>query len=227
VRSLPVLLVHGFASSFERNWREPGWVDLLGDAGRETIEVDLLGHGNAPKPHDPAAYADLEAGVAEALPKDGQVDAIGFSLGARVLLGLAARHPERFGRLVAGGVGANLLTAADHEPVARAIEGLEAPTHPLAQAFTRFAQTPGNDPAALAAVMRRPELPLSPEQLARVTCPVLVVLGDRDFVGPADALVELLPDATLTVLRGVDHLGTPGDFGFIDAALRFIDAVPA
>ncbi len=24
---LPVLLVHGFASSFERNWREPGWVD--------------------------------------------------------------------------------------------------------------------------------------------------------------------------------------------------------
>jgi pimeloyl-ACP methyl ester carboxylesterase len=219
--------VHGFASSYERNWREPGWVDLLADAGRETIEVDLLGHGNAPKPHDPAAYADLEAGVAEALPDDGQVDAIGFSLGARVLLGLAARHPERFGRLVAGGVGANLLTAADHEPVARAIEGLEEPTHPLAQAFTRFAQTPGNDPAALAAVMRRPEAPLSPEQLARVTCPVLVVLGDRDFVGPADALVELLPDATLTVLRGVDHLGTPGDFGFIDAALRFIDAVPA
>src|SRR5436305_9566708 len=88
----PVLLVHGFASSFERNWREPGWVDLLADAGRTTIEVDLLGHGNAPKPHDPAAYADLEARVAEALPADGEVDAIGFSLGARVLLGLASRQ---------------------------------------------------------------------------------------------------------------------------------------
>jgi pimeloyl-ACP methyl ester carboxylesterase len=227
MRTAPVLLVHGFASSFERNWREPGWVDLLADAGRTVIEVDLLGHGNAAKPHDPEAYADLEAGVAEALPADGEVDAIGFSLGARVLLGLASQQPERFGRLVAGGVGNNLLTAGDHEPVARAIEGLEEPTHPLAQAFSRFAQTPGNDPKALAAVMRRPEAPLTAEQLARVTCPVLVVIGDKDFAGPPEPLVELLPNATLTVLRGVDHLGTPGDFGFIDAALGFIDAVPA
>jgi pimeloyl-ACP methyl ester carboxylesterase len=227
MRSAPVLLVHGFASSFERNWREPGWVDLLADAGRTTIEVDLLGHGNALKPHDPAAYADLEAGVAEALPADGEVDAIGFSLGSRVLLGLASRTPERFGRLVAGGVGTNLLTAGDHEPVARAIEGLDEPTHPLAQAFSRFAQTPGNDPAALAAVLRRPEPPLTAEQLARVTCPVLLVIGDKDFAGPAEPLQALLPDAKLTILRGVDHLGTPGDFGFIDAALQFIDAVPA
>jgi pimeloyl-ACP methyl ester carboxylesterase len=227
MRTAPVLLVHGFASSFERNWREPGWVDLLADAGRTPIEVDLLGHGNAPKPHDPAAYADLEAGVADALPADGEVDAIGFSLGARVLLGLASRMPERFGRLVAGGVGTNLLQAGDHEPVARAIEGLEEPTHPLAQAFARFAQTPGNDAKALAAVMRRPEAPLTAEQLGRVTCPVLVVIGDKDFAGPAEPLVELLPDAKLTVLRGVDHLGTPGDFGFIDAALGFIDAIPA
>jgi pimeloyl-ACP methyl ester carboxylesterase len=128
---------------------------------------------------------------------------------------------------VAGGVGTNLLQAGDHEPVARAIEGLEEPTHPLAQAFARFAQTPGNDAKALAAVMRRPEAPLTAEQLGRVTCPVLVVIGDKDFAGPAEPLVELLPDAKLTVLRGVDHLGTPGDFGFIDAALGFIDAVPA
>src|SRR5581483_1122143 len=77
VRTAPVLLVHGFASSFERNWREPGWVDLLADAGRSVIEVDLLGHGNAAKPHEPEAYADLEAGVAGALPADGEVDAIG------------------------------------------------------------------------------------------------------------------------------------------------------
>jgi pimeloyl-ACP methyl ester carboxylesterase len=227
VRSQPVLLVHGFASSFERNWREPGWVDLLADAGRQTIAVDLLGHGSAPKPSDPAAYADLEGGVAAALPESGEVDAVGFSLGARVLLGLAARHPERFGRIVVGGVGANLMTPADHEPVARAVEGGEQPTNPLAQAFARFAQTPGNDAAALAACLRRPEAPLTAEQLGRITCPVLVVLGDRDFAGPADPLVEALHDARLVLLRNVDHLGTPGDFGFIDAALEFLDAVPS
>ncbi|MBW8827332.1 MAG: alpha/beta fold hydrolase, partial [Acidobacteria bacterium] len=56
----PVLLVHGLASSFELNWREFGWVDLLADAGREVIGVDLLGHGTAPKPHDADEYRRLE-----------------------------------------------------------------------------------------------------------------------------------------------------------------------
>ena len=38
----PVLLVHGFASSAEHNWRHPGWLDLLADCGRETLtQADL------------------------------------------------------------------------------------------------------------------------------------------------------------------------------------------
>ena len=108
---VPVLLVHGFASSFERNWREPGWVDLLQDEGRQVIGVDLLGHGRADKPHDPAAYSTLEQDVAGALPADGAVDAIGFSLGAQLLLRVAAVDPGRFRRLVVGGVGENVFRA--------------------------------------------------------------------------------------------------------------------
>ena len=64
----PVLLLHGFAASFDRTWRDNGWVDLLADLGREVVAVDLLGHGDNDKPHDPAAYAGMEAGVAAALP---------------------------------------------------------------------------------------------------------------------------------------------------------------
>jgi hypothetical protein len=59
-----------------------------------------------------------------------------------------------------------------------------------------------------------------------VTVPVLVVLGDRDFAGPADPLVDALPDGTRCNLRGVDHFATPKDFGFLDAALSFLDAQP-
>ena len=54
----------------------------------------------------------------------------------------------------------------------------------------------------------------------------LVVIGDRDFAGPGEPLAEALPNATLRTLRNVDHFATPEAFGFIDAALGFLDAVP-
>jgi pimeloyl-ACP methyl ester carboxylesterase len=73
--------------------------------------------------------------------------------------------------------------------------------------------------------MRRPHpLPLTDEALARITCPVLVVLGDQDFAGPADPLLERLPHARLVTLRGVDHFATPKNFGFIDAVLEFLES---
>jgi pimeloyl-ACP methyl ester carboxylesterase len=229
VRTQPVLLVHGFASSFERNWREPGWVDLLEEAGRQVIQLDLLGHGAADKPHDPSAYSELDGSVEAALPRDGTVDAIGFSLGAHLLLSVASRRPERFGRIVVGGVGANLFRQEDVESMARAVEAGEADAEDpsVARAFAQFASGPGNDRAALAACLRGRTTRLTPAGLARVRCPVSVVLGDRDFVGPPDPLVDALPEATLVTLRGADHFGTPKDFRFLDAALAFVDAVPA
>ncbi|HSS09433.1 MAG TPA: alpha/beta fold hydrolase [Acidimicrobiales bacterium] len=229
MRTEPVLLVHGFASSFERNWREPGWVDLLTEAGRDVIPLDLLGHGEADKPHDPSAYVDLDASVEAALPPEGPVDAIGFSLGAQLLLSVASRQPARFGRLVVGGVGANLFRREDVEPAARAVEAGEAgPEEPsVARAFAQFATGPGNDRAALAACLRGRGTRVTAADLTQVRCPVLVVLGDRDFAGPADPLIDALPDATLVTLRGADHFGTPKDFRFLDAALAFLDAVPA
>jgi pimeloyl-ACP methyl ester carboxylesterase len=74
--------------------------------------------------------------------------------------------------------------------------------------------------------MKRPRFTIAPEMLATVTCPTLVVLGDRDFAGPAQPLVDALPDATLRTLKNVDHFATPEAFGFIDATLEFLDAVP-
>jgi len=229
MRTEPVLLVHGFASSFEREWREPGWVDLLTDAGREVIPLDLLGHGSSVKPHVPQAYVDLDRCIDAVLPDDRPVDAIGFSLGAQLLLAVAARAPERFGRLVLGGIGANALVAGDVEPIAHTIETGDAgaDTASVARAFAQFASSPGNDPAALAACMRGRRRHLDQAQIAAVSVPVLLVLGDRDFVGPADGLLQLLPDARLTTLKGADHFGTPKDFRFVDAALAFLEAVPA
>ena len=53
---------------------------------------------------------------------------------------------------------------------------------------------------------------------------MLVVVGDDDFVLPADRLVAALPNARFRALKRTDHFATPESFGFIDAALGFLDA---
>lgn len=220
-----VVLIHGMASSFERNWRQPGWVDLLTDMGREVIPFDLLGHGTADKPHEPEAYADLAGPLLAAVAADEPVDAVGFSLGAATLLEAASRRPQAFRRLVVAGVGANLFRQGDAEAVAQAVVSGSAAddASPTAQAFARFGRSEDTDPEAVAACLRRPAKGIPAEGWAAITMPVLVVLGDKDFAGPADPLMERLGDATLVTLRNTDHFGTPENFTFIDKTLAFIN----
>lgn len=221
----PVLLVHGWGGSFAETWQRSGMTALIDDAGREVIGVDLLGHGAAPKPHDPAAYEDLTARILEVLP-DSPVDAIGFSLGAITLLQLVCQHPGRIQRLVVGGIGENVFRN-DEERRARLVAGVEGRAQDSdidAQVFANYANRPGQDAVALAAVLKRStSYALTRERLATVGIPVLVAIGDKDFAGPGDPLAASLPHATLKVLRNVDHFATPEAFAFIDAALEFLD----
>ena len=222
-----MVLVHGWGGSFESTWQLNGFTELLRDAGRDVVGVDLLGHGTAPKPHDPQAYDDLTTRVLDSMPT-GPVDAIGFSLGAITLLRLAMSEPDRFNRLVLAGVGASLFDRDDSRTrrIVAALEGTGDPDDNLARMFVQYASRPGNDLAALTAAMKCRREALLPEMLASVVCPTLVVIGDRDFAGPGEPLVDALPNATLRTLRNVDHFATPEAIGLIDAALGFIDAVP-
>ena len=227
--AVPVLLVHGWGGSFATTWERSGFTALLADAGRPVIGVDLLGHGAAPKPHDPEAYADLTGRIVEALP-DGPVDGIGFSLGALTLLRAAIDDPARFRRLVLAGIGRNVFERDDEATasIVAAIENGGVTDDNRARLFAQYAHQPGNDPVALAAIMRRAGGDrLQPSDLASMTTPTLVAVGDQDFVLPADELVEALPDARLVPLRRTDHFATPESFDFIDATLEFLDAVPS
>ncbi len=224
----PVVLLHGFATSAARTWGENGWIELIKEAGRPVLAIDLLGHGDADKPHDPEAYEQLEALVAAQLP-DEPVDIIGFSLGARTTLALAIENPGRFRKIVVAGVGANLFEHDEEraKAIARGVAGDPDPEDRTSAYFAQLADSPEIDRQALAALTRRKHaLPVTVEGLAKVTNPVLVVLGDQDFAAPADPLVDALPNATFLNLRKADHFGTVKDFRFIDAALQFIDAVP-
>ena len=216
-----IVLLHGFASSFDHGWKQTGWVDILSDFDCTAPEIDLPGHGTSPRPRDPEAYADVEGEVLAQLP--GLVPAaVGFSAGGDLLLRMALADPGRFERIVLLGVGDNVFEPSDPATIVGALEGEEEPEDVQARLFRRLAESAGNDRSALSAFIRRPREPLSVGDVSSVTCPVLVVLGTRDFIGGADRLVEALPSGSLVTLAGVDHFSTPSDFGAIDATLKFL-----
>lgn len=227
-----IALVHGWGGSFSATWQRNGFTALLEDSGASVIGVDLLGHGDAPKPHDPQAYADLTARILEVLPNE-PVDAVGFSLGAMTLLRTAIDHPSRFNRIILAGIGSNIFER-DEAGTRHIVEGLNfvaaggdpSTLDNTVRLFTQYAQQPGNDLHALNAVMQRPPgSPITPESLAVVMCPVLVVIGENDFAYPGDDLAAAFPNGECTTLKGVDHFATTDDFGFFDAALEFLDAI--
>ena len=140
---------------------------------------------------------------------------------APTLLRLAIAHPGHFERIALLGLGDNVFETHDASTLARALESEDEPGGDD-DLFISWPPSAGNDPKALSAFIRRARPPIREEDLATVTCPVLVVLGDRDMTTSAARLVSALPSASLVTLAGVDNFATPSDFGAIDATMRFL-----
>lgn len=85
----PLLLVHGLGSS----WR--AWRPILDDlsAERSVIAIDLPGHGSTPADKDSGTFEGLVGSVERYLVGNNLtgIDAVGSSLGARIVLELARR----------------------------------------------------------------------------------------------------------------------------------------
>lgn len=215
------VFVHGFTQTGE-SWAPI--LALLGARGRQTT-VDLPGHGRSPiAAVDLWGTADLLAEVVQ----DGPATWVGYSLGGRCALHVALAHPEVVDRLVLVGATAGIEDVSErHERVQRdqqlaaRIEriGVDAfldewLDQPLFSGLTP--QTDGralrraNTAEGLASSLRHcgtgTQDPLW-ERLGDVTCPVLLVAGERDerFVGHAHHLAELLADAAVATLPGAGH----------------------
>jgi pimeloyl-ACP methyl ester carboxylesterase len=118
------------------------------------------------------------------------------------------------------GIGDSIFDTTSTASLVDALGAAEDPQDVQQQLFRRLAATTRSDVPSLIAFLERERPEITDEMLARITCPVLVIIGERD--GPApDRLVAGLADATLVTLPGVDHFSTPQDFGAIDATMRF------
>jgi pimeloyl-ACP methyl ester carboxylesterase len=231
----PIILIHGFASTKEVNWVNPGWVSTLTGAGRRVIALDNRGHGASAKLYEPDAYhsaimADDVRALLDHL-KIERADVMGYSMGARIAAFLALAHPERVRSVILGGLGIRLVDGVGlPETIADALEAPSlADVHDAqGRTFRAFADQTKSDRRALAACIRGSRQTVSREECRRLTMPVLVAVGTKDDVaGSAQELAALLPEGRALDIPGRDHMLAVGDRVYKQGVLDFLAQRPS
>lgn len=228
-RNRTVLMLHGWGGSFTSTFGTTGLVEQLEKKGCSVLRIDLPGHGRNGGSHRAVDYADL-ASIVEAQLPDTPLQAVGFSLGAKIVLELCVRRPKRFHKIVLGGLGDNVFAPEKMgEEVAKALEfGITSDTHPGVVGLVEYSKASESDPLALAAVLRRSANPVfSIGKLSAVTCPVYLMNGWNDGVArPENQLLAAMPNASLTVIPEINHLNLTSNNFFIDTAVSFLTETP-
>jgi pimeloyl-ACP methyl ester carboxylesterase len=227
----PIVLIHGFASTKEVNWVQPGWVNALNRAGRRVVAFDNRGHGGSSKLYDPAAYhSDAMADDVRALLDHRQIecaDIMGYSMGARIAAFLAMKHAERVRSVILGGLGIRLVEGVGlPESIAEALEACSPDDvqDPTGQVFRAFAEQTKSDLRALAACIRGSRQTLTRAEVRAIRAPVLIAVGTKDLVaGSAQALAALIPGARALDIPDRDHMLAVGDKVYKAGVIDFLN----
>lgn len=203
-----VVLLHGLFSSAEVNWIKFGTAARIAAEGFRVIMPDLRVHGSSDAPHDDYLYPpdvlvnDLQDLVAHLGLDD--FDLGGFSLGARtsvraVVAGMAPR------RLILGGMGLAGLAGWQRRGqfFKRVIADFEtAKRGDDTWLSIQFMKTMKVDRIAAGHLLDS-FTDTSPDALAALTMPTLLVCGEQDQDnGSAPDLAAALPDARLVTIPG-------------------------
>jgi pimeloyl-ACP methyl ester carboxylesterase len=235
-----LVLIHGFGSNMEDNWKNSNWVKNLKDSYR-VILIDNRGHGKSDKPKNAKDYGiKMVEDVVKLMDHLSieKTNIFGYSMGSRITLNLVLRYPERIKCAILGGFGlpGKDLTAR-YKPIVDALlaESLDQIKNPIAQGFRKFAESSGGDLEALAAVMtnyiENPEImftaKMSLKVLRRIKVPVLTVVGSNDMlIENKTLLADTIPNACHFQIQGRDHLTVVADPKFhmvVKSFLNFIN----
>src|SRR5262245_22188729 len=95
----PLVVLHGLLGS-SRNWQTAGG-DLAKAGAAHVMALDLRNHGKSPHA-DVMSYDAMVADVLTWMDARGltRVSLMGHSMGGKVAMALACRHPERVERLI-------------------------------------------------------------------------------------------------------------------------------
>ena len=226
-----VVLLHGFSSNRNENWRRVGWLGAFERRRMRAVALDFRGHGESDKPHDPAAYKS-DMLIADVIAATDALDIpaatlMGYSMGARLALAAALARPDRFDRLILGGVGGRMFEPPPAgNPMADAMDAanVDAISDPLLKSFRQFADEQGEDRAALAAFARARGGGFDKVALSQLRMPTLVVAGARDsLAGSPEDLADCIPGARAVTLPACDHFSAIAHALFKAAVFDFLD----
>ena len=201
----PLVLLHGGLHTIELSFGAV--IPALAEHHR-IVAVELQGHGRTADIDRPMSFEHLAADVVGLLDQlgIGQADAFGFSLGGLTTYQLLVDHPGRIGRAVVASADhrndrggelhpERLPTEADFAAMRDAYAALAPhPTH-----FDAFAKKVAGLVHGFGG--------WTDAQLRAIEVPVLVLIGDTDFILVPNAAeaADLLPRGQLAVLPGTTH----------------------
>lgn len=210
----PLVLLHGGMLTIDLSFA--ALIPTLA-AKHKVIAVELQGHGRTgdiDRPITPAAMAGDVVALLDEIGID-RAHVLGHSMGAAVTLELGVNHPDRVRSLVP--ISASVRPDGMHEDLTDPAKQATSTRMPTAQdfadfqaAYQRLSPHPDHFMDFLTSLSQNTadSQGWSDEQLAAMTAPTLIVLGDHDFVTIEHAALmqHLIPGSQLAVLPGTTHM---------------------
>ena len=178
----PLVALHGGIGTGHYHWSKQ--IKGLGERYRLHLP-DLPGHGRTPLPDDGSYSREVQVEAVTAYLENlgPPVHVAGFSMGGHASLALATQRPELFRSLTLIGVSVGEHKGLEGWRTKFDPDDLEA-NYPVWAKHLSKIHEPLGGPEAWKDVCRRDSKGLSVdievEELAGLTCPVLLVRGDRD-----------------------------------------------
>jgi pimeloyl-ACP methyl ester carboxylesterase len=212
---LPLIMLHGGVLTFHLSF--DSLLPAL-TAERKVIGVELQGHGHTADGDRPFSIRQCAEDVIALLDQLGieRADFLGYSLGGLVSTDVAVLAPDRVGRLVLASAHFRPTRSEAYYPEITALD-LDSPRMPTEEesaAMKRAYDEVAPNPEDFFPFVQKIQPNVhdfeawTDEQLARLTMPVLIIIGDTDFIRLEHAaeMTQLVPNAQLAILPGTKHM---------------------